>query len=136
MTLQVTPLAGFPMVGPGDDLAALILDALARTRLRLETDDVVVVTGKVVSKAEDRLVELATIVPSPRAEKLAVETDKDARLVELVLRESTNGGATWRTALQVGSITDPWSARMALAGNTAAVTAAIGGAATVLACLR
>jgi hypothetical protein len=54
----------------------------------------------------------------------------------LVLRETTNGGATWRTALQVSDVTDPWSARLAVGGSTAAVTAAIQGAATVLACLR
>jgi coenzyme F420-0:L-glutamate ligase/coenzyme F420-1:gamma-L-glutamate ligase len=89
MTLQVTPLVGFPMVEPGADLPALILEALGRTGEQLEVDDVVVVTGKVVSKAEDRLVDLATIEPSARAEKLAIETEKDARLIELVLREST-----------------------------------------------
>jgi len=50
---------------------------------------VVVVTGKIVSKAEDRVVDLTTIEPSARAERLALQTEKDPRLIELVLREST-----------------------------------------------
>lgn len=54
----------------------------------------------------------------------------------LVLRESADGGVSWRTALQIGAITDPWSARLAIGGNTAAVAAAIQGAATILACTR
>jgi coenzyme F420-0:L-glutamate ligase / coenzyme F420-1:gamma-L-glutamate ligase len=89
MTLQVTPIEGLPLVGPGADLPGLILAAFDRMGLRLEDGDVVVVTGKIVSKAEGRLVDLATVQVSPRAQKLALDTDKDARLVELVLREST-----------------------------------------------
>lgn len=87
--IQVIALDGMPLVAPGDDLVALIVEALARAELTLEPGDVVVVTGKVVSKAEGRLVDLATVVPSPRAERLAELTEKDPRLVELVLGESS-----------------------------------------------
>jgi coenzyme F420-0:L-glutamate ligase/coenzyme F420-1:gamma-L-glutamate ligase len=90
MELRVTAIEGFPLVRAGDDLAALILTGLARSGLALEADDVVVVTGKVVSKAEGRLVDLAAVEPSPRAERLGAETEKDPRLVELVLRESVD----------------------------------------------
>jgi coenzyme F420-0:L-glutamate ligase / coenzyme F420-1:gamma-L-glutamate ligase len=82
-------VAGLPMVQPGDDLVRLIVEALAAQETPLADEDVVVVTSKIVSKAEGRFVDLATVTPSPRARTLAVETDKDPRLVELVLREST-----------------------------------------------
>jgi coenzyme F420-0:L-glutamate ligase / coenzyme F420-1:gamma-L-glutamate ligase len=88
MTLSVVPLTGLPLVERGDDLAELILVALARAEIELVTSDVVVVTGKIVSKAEGRAVALVTVEPSRRAVKLALATDKDPRLVELVLQES------------------------------------------------
>lgn len=77
-----------PAVAPGDDLAALVGAALARQGLRLEPQDVVAVAQKVVSKAENRYVDLATIVPSPQALELAAKTGKDARIVEVILGES------------------------------------------------
>jgi coenzyme F420-0:L-glutamate ligase / coenzyme F420-1:gamma-L-glutamate ligase len=86
--LTVTPLTGLPMVQPGDALPALIIDALARMQLPLQPGDVLVVAQKIVSKAEGRIVALESITPSPRAHALALETDKDPRLVELILRES------------------------------------------------
>jgi coenzyme F420-0:L-glutamate ligase/coenzyme F420-1:gamma-L-glutamate ligase len=76
------------MVEAGDDLAALIVLALDRSDLVLRADDVVVVTGKIVSKAEGRTIALDTVTPSARATQLAQITDKDPRLVELVLGES------------------------------------------------
>jgi coenzyme F420-0:L-glutamate ligase/coenzyme F420-1:gamma-L-glutamate ligase len=87
--LTFTAIAGMPMVRPGDDLAALIVAALAAQKLALEAGDVLVVAQKIVSKAEGRQVALASITPSREAIELAKETEKDARLVELILREST-----------------------------------------------
>ena len=87
--LTITPLGGLPMVEPGDDLAALIASALARQDLALEPGDILVVAQKIVSKAEGRLVRLASITPSPAAIALAKETEKDPRLVQLILDEST-----------------------------------------------
>src|SRR5262249_28822382 len=72
----------------GDDLAALISDGLTHGGLEPRANDVVVIAQKVVSKAEGRSVELATVKPSPRAVALAQEVQKDPRLVELILSES------------------------------------------------
>ena len=88
-SLSVHALGGVPVVKPGDDLAALILHALARSELELRDHDVLVVASKVVSRAEDRFVDLSRIEPSPRAAHLALRVMKDPRLVELVLGEST-----------------------------------------------
>lgn len=85
--VRVIPLTGLPEVREGDDLAGFITDA-ARASPGIQAGDVVVVTQKVVSKAEGRVVALADATPSPEAERLAVETEKDPRLVELILRES------------------------------------------------
>jgi coenzyme F420-0:L-glutamate ligase / coenzyme F420-1:gamma-L-glutamate ligase len=86
--LTVTPIAGLPMVRAGDDLPALILAAIAAQRLDLADGDILVVAQKIVSKAEGRVVALASITPSAEAMALARETEKDPRLVELILRES------------------------------------------------
>ena len=86
--IELIPLEGIPEVRPGDDLGALITGALSMSGIALEDGDVLVVTQKVVSKAEGRLVELASIEPSPFAVDWATRWEKDARQVELVLRES------------------------------------------------
>ena len=86
-SLELVALSGIPMVREGDDVAALIVAALDGTELR--TGDVVVVAQKIVSKAEGRTVDLATVTPSSEAEKLAAEVGKDPRLVQVVLSEST-----------------------------------------------
>jgi coenzyme F420-0:L-glutamate ligase/coenzyme F420-1:gamma-L-glutamate ligase len=85
--IRIIPLAAFPEIREGDDLPALILKAV-ETGPRIEQGDVIVVTQKIVSKAEGRVVSLDTVTPSPQAERLAGETEKDPRLVELILRES------------------------------------------------
>lgn len=73
---------------PGDDLAGLLLVSLGQGGLRLEPGDILAVTQKIVSKAEGRLVNLADVIPSPAAVRLAGESQKDPRLVEVILRES------------------------------------------------
>ena len=85
---EALALPGLPMVKAGDDLAALLADALARCGEALRAGDVVVVAQKIVSKAEDRRVVLDDVVPSARALQIADETAKDPRLVELILSES------------------------------------------------
>jgi coenzyme F420-0:L-glutamate ligase/coenzyme F420-1:gamma-L-glutamate ligase len=85
---QLLALGGIPVVQPGDDLAAIIADALAREGVGLQNGDVVVVAQKIVSKAEDRFVTLATVTPSARATEIARETGKDPRLIEVILSES------------------------------------------------
>jgi coenzyme F420-0:L-glutamate ligase/coenzyme F420-1:gamma-L-glutamate ligase len=87
--LEVIAIPGIPLIGPGDDLASLIAEALSRADFHLRNADVLVVTSKVVSRAEGRFVDLTRIEPSDRAMALAREVGKDARMVELILREST-----------------------------------------------
>ncbi len=88
--LLVLPLAGFPEVRPGDDLPGLVADAVAATpgALPLRADDVIVVTQKVVSKAEGAIVDLATIDPRPEAIAFAARWKRDPRQVEVVLRQA------------------------------------------------
>jgi coenzyme F420-0:L-glutamate ligase/coenzyme F420-1:gamma-L-glutamate ligase len=85
--LRVIGLQGLPEVQEGDEVAGLIADAAA-SGPGLESGDVVVVTQKIVSKAEGRVVALDSVTPTPEAERLAAETEKDPRLAELILRES------------------------------------------------
>jgi coenzyme F420-0:L-glutamate ligase/2-phospho-L-lactate guanylyltransferase len=92
-TLMALPVPGIPEVTSGDDLAGIIataLDGAARgeASYRPVADDVVVVTQKIVSKAEGRLVDLRTIEPRPEAVRWAKEWGRDARQIEVVLRES------------------------------------------------
>jgi coenzyme F420-0:L-glutamate ligase / coenzyme F420-1:gamma-L-glutamate ligase len=86
--LELIALDGIGEVGPGDDLAGVIANALDASALTLADADCVVVTQKIVSKAEGRLVELTTVEPSPMAQAWAERWNKDPRQVELVLRES------------------------------------------------
>lgn len=84
--VDLLPVRGMPEVMPGDDLAALLLQQLQAHSLA--DGDILVIAQKVVSKAENRYVDLAGITPSERAMQLAREVDKDPRLVELILAES------------------------------------------------
>jgi len=86
--LLLKPLRGVPTIEAGADLAQVTLAALEQSGERLGANDVLVFAQKIVSKAEGRSVELASVTPSPRALTLAAETGKDARLVELILQES------------------------------------------------
>jgi coenzyme F420-0:L-glutamate ligase / coenzyme F420-1:gamma-L-glutamate ligase len=88
-SLVLTPLSGIPVVRAGDDLADIALSAMAKSGERLRAGDVLVFAQKIVSKAEGRTVDLAVVTPSAHANELAEQTGKDARLVELILREST-----------------------------------------------
>jgi len=88
--LELIALDGIGEIRPGDDLPAIIAGAAGATGLTLADDDVVVVTQKIVSKAEGRLVDLATVEPSPFARHWAERWDRDARQVEVVLRESAS----------------------------------------------
>ncbi|MBC8508432.1 MAG: coenzyme F420-0:L-glutamate ligase [Chloroflexi bacterium] len=90
MSLTLTPLAEVPHVQSGDDLAAIILDALDATRITLHEGDILVLAQKIVSKSEGRMVDLATVRPSPRAIDLAKQAQKDPRVVELILAESAD----------------------------------------------
>ena len=86
--LELAALEGIGDVAPGDDVAELIVGSLHRAGIGLTDDDVLVVTQKVVSKAEGRVVDLSTVVPSDFAVRFAERWARDPRQVELVLRES------------------------------------------------
>ncbi len=86
--LEVTGLEGIPEVKVGDDVSALIVEALSATGFEIQDGDVVVIAQKIISKAEGRQVKLADVAPSAEANALAEKTGKDPRLVELVLSES------------------------------------------------
>jgi coenzyme F420-0:L-glutamate ligase/coenzyme F420-1:gamma-L-glutamate ligase len=86
--VRIIPVRGLGDMQPGDDLAALLLAALAQHNQQVQAGDVLVVTQKIVSKAEGRLVDLSTVEPSPFAQTLAEQGRKDAAYYEMVLRES------------------------------------------------
>ena len=88
MTLEIIPIHGLPEIRPGDDLIGLLLDSLGHSHERLAAGDVIVVAQKVVSKSEGRLVRLADVVPSDRARRMAEESGKDPRQLEVVLSET------------------------------------------------
>jgi coenzyme F420-0:L-glutamate ligase/coenzyme F420-1:gamma-L-glutamate ligase len=86
VTLVAVP--GIPAIRPGDDLARILGDALEAAALRPRQGDVLVVTHKIVSKAEGRYVSLAAITPSPRARELAAATGKAPALLQVIMSES------------------------------------------------
>jgi coenzyme F420-0:L-glutamate ligase/coenzyme F420-1:gamma-L-glutamate ligase len=81
--LQVRAIPGIPEVRPGDDLAAIVLDALGNRKLG--DGAVIAIAHTVVSKAEGAVIALGDVTPSPRALELAAEQGKDARMVQVVL---------------------------------------------------
>jgi coenzyme F420-0:L-glutamate ligase / coenzyme F420-1:gamma-L-glutamate ligase len=86
--VRLIGLQGMPEVAAGDDLTHLVMEAAAASHTPLQTGDVLVVTQKIVSKAEGQLVDLKTVEPSDLARRFAVTWQKDPRQVEVVLRES------------------------------------------------
>lgn len=87
-SFTVVGLEEFPLVKPGDNLARIIVETAKKNATTIEDGDIILVSQKIVSKAEGRLVRLRDVVPSERAKEVAAVTGKDARFVELVLRET------------------------------------------------
>jgi coenzyme F420-0:L-glutamate ligase/coenzyme F420-1:gamma-L-glutamate ligase len=85
---EVIGVEGIGEIHPGDDIAAIVIDAAARQRTPLTTGDVVVLSQKIVSKSEGRLLRLPEITPSPMATTFAAGLGRDPRLIEVILRES------------------------------------------------
>jgi len=88
MTLTLTPVTTIPEVKPGDHLSNLIIEGLEMQGISLNDKDILVVTQKIVSKAEDRFVNISTIIPSDDALEIAKISRKRPQLIELILRES------------------------------------------------
>jgi len=85
---EVIGIEGIGEIQPGDDIAAIVVDAAARQRTPLTSGDVVVLSQKIVSKSEGRLLRLPEIIPSPMATTFAAGLGRDPRLIEVILRES------------------------------------------------
>ena len=85
---EVIGIEGIGEIRPGDDIARIVIDAAARQRTPLITGDVVVLSQKIVSKSEGRLLRLSEIAPSTMAATFAAELGRDPRLIEVILRES------------------------------------------------
>ena len=88
MAFTIQPIPDIPLIQPGDNLAALLLEGIARAGIQPENGDIFVLAQKIVSKAEGRLVNLNEVTPSDRAVEYAGLVEKDARFIELVLQES------------------------------------------------
>jgi coenzyme F420-0:L-glutamate ligase/coenzyme F420-1:gamma-L-glutamate ligase len=86
--ISIIGLEGFPLVKPGDDIACLIIEVAKKQKVLLENGDIVAISQKIVSKAENRLVDLKSLNPSIKAQELAHLSGKDARLIECVLNET------------------------------------------------
>ena len=84
----LTGLTGMPLIASGDDLAAIIAATLDAARIVPRSGDILVVTQKIVSKAEGRFRKLSDVTPSPRAKDFAKILNKDARHIEIILQES------------------------------------------------
>lgn len=87
--LTLTTLPNIPLVKQGDDLVRIILNGLEQTPVALEDNDVIVIASKIVSKSQGRVARLADVTPGPRALELEAKTGKDARVIELMLQESS-----------------------------------------------
>lgn len=99
--VEIIAVPGLPMVEPGDDLAGLIVEGLAQAGERLQPRDVVVLAQKIVSKAENRYVDLEKVIPGAKAVEIAAATGKDPRFVEVVLGESVDVVRTGKNVLIV-----------------------------------
>ena len=107
MRLQVHAIPHIPEIQPGDDLAHVILRALEAADMNLQTGDVLVITQKVVSKAEECWVDLTDVEPTRRAQQVAANTGKDPRLVEVILRQS-RGVIRWRKGVLITETNHGW----------------------------
>jgi coenzyme F420-0:L-glutamate ligase/coenzyme F420-1:gamma-L-glutamate ligase len=88
MPLTLTPLKNIPLIRQGDNLADIVVNALEKDKITAEDNDILVFAQKIISKAEGRAVNLARVIPSQKAVELARQIEKDARVIELILRES------------------------------------------------
>lgn len=86
--LSIVGLNSIPIIKPGDDLPSIIVSSALSENITIDDGDVIVVTSKIVARSEGRVTSLKDIKPSSFAKELADATDKDPRLVELILRES------------------------------------------------
>ncbi len=87
--IQITPIRISNEIMLRNDLGLIILEAIDRSRIKIQNGDILVVTHKIISKAEGRVIALDSVEPSTRAISMAKEHDKDSRIMELILKESS-----------------------------------------------
>lgn len=88
MSLIIQPVHNIPLINAGDHLGQIIIDSLDTANIEIQDNDILVITQKIVSKAEGRFIKLEDIMPSQKSKELAEICEKDPRLVELILSES------------------------------------------------
>ena len=88
MTLLLSSISGIPLIKPGDSIAEIIHKALIQNGIEIDDGDIIVITQKIISKVENRYVNLTQVIASERASELAQITQKDPRFIQLVLDES------------------------------------------------
>jgi len=86
--VSVIGLENFPLINAGDDLAKIIVETATKNNVQIENGDIIVVSQKIVSKAEGRVVRTSQITPSEEALKLVEKVQRDPKLIELVLKET------------------------------------------------
>ncbi|RLG32296.1 coenzyme F420-0:L-glutamate ligase [Methanosarcinales archaeon] len=86
--LEITGIDGLPEIKEGDDLTSLFFSALKEKRMTLEDHDAIVFTSKIISKSEGRVVDFSDVKVSEEAERIAKETEKDPKIVQLILNEA------------------------------------------------
>jgi coenzyme F420-0:L-glutamate ligase/coenzyme F420-1:gamma-L-glutamate ligase len=89
MSLTLRAIEDIPLINEGDDISQIIIQSLDNMQLKLQNNDVIVLAQKIVSKSEGRLIDLREVEPSAEAMALGEETEKDPRLVEMILQESS-----------------------------------------------
>lgn len=88
--IEIFGLNNFPDIKPGDDLSKMIINSLKKNNLNINDNDILVISQKIVSKSEKRIVNLKEIKPSEKAKEIAKITGKDPRIVEVILKETKN----------------------------------------------
>jgi coenzyme F420-0:L-glutamate ligase/coenzyme F420-1:gamma-L-glutamate ligase len=99
--LILKQIDGVPLIKSGDDIAKILFETIQIQHINIQNSDILAVTSKIISKAEGRFVNLQEIIPSKKAKSLAKRTDKDPRLAELILSESSDIVRANRRALIV-----------------------------------
>jgi len=86
--IQVIRIPNIPLINPGDDISRILLDTLKKESIKIENEDVFVIAQAIISKSENRIVDLKSITPSSKAKEYAKSVEKDPRIIELILQES------------------------------------------------
>ena len=87
-SLELTALKDFPLIEPNDNLAEIIFNSIKNNKITIENYDVLVIAQKVISKSENRYVNLDTVEVTQEAQELALKLNKDKGLVQLIMDES------------------------------------------------